>query len=55
MGMLWSLLPSALLPVPLRDIPAFLQRFVAHLLRPNIKVRPRQPDTLRQQLARDFG
>lgn len=51
MGMLWSLLPGALLPVPLRDIPAFLERFVTHLLRPNVKVRPRQVERIRQQFG----
>jgi hypothetical protein len=45
--MLWSLLPGALLPVPWHDIHGFLDRFVAQLLRPNGKVRPRQIDRLR--------
>ena len=55
MGMLWSLLPGALLPIPLCAIRAFLERFVAHLLRPNIKVRPRQVERIRQQMALNFG
>ena len=55
MGMVWSLLPGALLPVPLSDLPDFLERYLAHLLRPNIEARPRQVDRLRQQLAREFG
>jgi len=46
--MLWSLLPNALLPIPLSNIGDFLDRFVAQLLRPNGKVRPRQIDRLRQ-------
>jgi hypothetical protein len=44
--MLWSLLPGALLPVPWNDLPGFLDRFVAQMLRPNGKVRPRQLDSL---------
>jgi len=46
--MVWSLLPNALLPIPLSNIGDFLARFVAHLLRANGKVRPRQLDRLRQ-------
>jgi hypothetical protein len=49
--MLWSLLPNALLPIPLSTTAAFLDRFVAHLLRANGRVRPRQIDRLRQLFA----
>jgi hypothetical protein len=55
MGMLWSLLPGALLPVPLRDIQDFLDRFVIHMQRPRSKARPRQVERLRQQFELEFG
>lgn len=45
--MVWSLLPGALLPIAWADIRGFLDRFVAELLRPNGKLRPRQIDRLR--------
>jgi hypothetical protein len=45
--MLWSLLPNALLPIRFDGIGAFLDRFVAEMMRPNAKVRPRQIDRLR--------
>jgi hypothetical protein len=47
-SLLWSQLPGALLSVPWSDIRGFLERFVAQLLRPNGKVRPRQIDRLRE-------
>jgi len=49
--LLWSQLPGALLPVPWSDIRGFLDRFVAQLLRPNGKVRPRQIDRLRELIV----
>jgi hypothetical protein len=55
MSLVWSLLPNALLPVPLRDIEPFLERFLVHLLRPNVKGWPRQLERLRQQLLSQFG
>ena len=48
--MLWSLLPNALLSIPLSGIGDFLDRFVAHMLRSNAKVRPRQIDRLRETI-----
>jgi hypothetical protein len=44
-----------LLPVPLCDIPTFLERFLSHLLRPNTKVRPRQVERMRQQFGSQVG
>jgi hypothetical protein len=53
--MLWSQVPNALLPIPWADIRGFLDRFVAQLLRPNGKVRPRQIDRLRDIVLRPVG
>jgi len=50
-SLLWSQLPGALLPIRWSDIRGFLDRFVAQLLRPNRKVRPRQIDRLRQLIV----
>lgn len=55
MSLLWSLLPNALLPIPLKSIPEFLQGYVRRLLHPNSKTRPRQLERLRRQMLEQFG
>ena len=54
-SMLWSQLANALLPIPWADLRGFLDRFVSQLLRPNVKVRPRQIDRLRVIILRPAG
>jgi hypothetical protein len=44
--MLWARMPSVLLPLQLRDLPDLIGRFLAHLLRQRVRVRPRQLDWL---------
>lgn len=49
--MLWTRMPSLLLPLQVRELPELVARFVAHLLRQRVRVRPRQLDWLNAFMA----